>query len=42
MKYFKGPGEPQEQHDHEHAQEVLHLLNYKYGTYYTCIYDLIS
>ena len=22
---LKGPGEPQEQHDHGHAQEVLHL-----------------
>ena len=22
---FKGPGEPQEQHDHGHAQEVLYL-----------------
>ena len=32
---LKGPGEPQEQHDHGHAQEVLHSKNYTHGTYYT-------
>ena len=32
---LKGPGKHQKQHDHGHAQEVLHSKNYTHGTYYT-------